>query len=79
MFSIEWKHGGEEMGTKLLIVGAVLTLSGGAGLLLPARKRRGGMRMGRLGPLGDTLGASFALLFGIAFLIAGVALSWRGV
>ena len=35
--------------------------------------------MGWLGRMGDTLGASFALLFGIAFLIAGAALSLRGV
>lgn len=66
------------MGEKLLIMGGILALSGAAGLLRPARKR-GGVRMGWLGRMGDTLGASFALLFGIAFLIAGVALSWRGV
>ncbi len=66
------------MGTKLMIVGAVLALSGGVALLSPREKRRTGW-MDRMGRTGNTIGASFSLLFGIAFLLAGAAMAWKGM
>lgn len=66
------------MGKKLLIVGAVLALSGGVALLSPREKRRTNW-MDRMGKTGNTIGASFSLLFGIAFLLAGGVLVWRGM
>ena len=66
------------MGKKLLIVGIVLTLSGTAGLFSPQEKRRTGW-MSRAGKAGNMLGAAFALLFGLAFLLAGIVLLWRGL
>lgn len=66
------------MGTKLLIVGGVLALSGLAGLFSPQEKRRTDW-MNRMGKAGNMLSASFALLFGLAFLIAGGLLTWRGL
>ncbi len=66
------------MGKKLLIVGAVLALSGGVGLFSRTEQKRTSW-MDRMGKTGNTIGASFALLFGIAFLIAGAVLTWRGV
>ena len=65
------------MGQKLLIVGGILALSGVVGLFSPGEKRRTGW-MDRMGKTGNTIGASFALLFGLAFLLAGIVLSLRG-
>ncbi len=65
------------MGRGILIVGAVLALSGLAGLFSPREKKRTGW-MDKMGRAGNLMGASFALLFGIAFLIAGAVLVWRG-
>lgn len=51
------------MGKKLLIVGAVLALSGGVGLFSRTEQKRTSW-MDRMGKTGNTIGASFALLFG---------------
>jgi uncharacterized membrane protein len=65
------------MGKKLLIVGGVLALSGLAGLFSPQEKRRTGW-MDRFGKAGNTMTAAFALLFGVAFLLAGGVLALLG-
>lgn len=66
------------MGVKLLIVGGILTLSGLAGLLSPHEKQRTSW-MNRFGKAGNVMSAAFALLFGLAFLLAGGVLTWREI